>query len=204
MVYKINWFTVINIQTNSNIMNTETTKTKIWKVIFIISAVAFGALVHNSLNAQSGTVNKEKMKPLSVWVGKWTGEGWSMDESRQRTIFTVEENIQWKLDGLVMMAEGVGKDKASGKVGFHSFGVVYFNNEKNTYEMKSFLQEGSTTVAKASVSGNLKFVWGFDVQGGRIEYTTTIDGDSWHEKGAFILPSGQEFPVMEMNLTRSK
>lgn len=183
-------------------MKTKGIKTEVWKTIFIIIAVAYGALLHNSLHAQSGTTSKEKMAPLSGWAGKWKGEGWSMDESRQRIAFTVEESIQWKLDGRVILAEGIGKNKSDDKVGFHAMGMFYYNNEKATYEIKSFLEDGSMTLATAVINDKGQFVWGFDLPGGRVQYTITLTENTWNEKGAFVMASGQEFPIMEMNLTR--
>ncbi len=185
-------------------MKTETLKMKVWKTLFIVLAVAFGALLPNGLQAQTGTTNKDKMKPLSAWAGKWQGEGWSMDQSRQRTAFTVEENIQWKLDGRVIIAEGIGRNKSDGKVGFHAVGAIYYNNEKGIYEVKSFLDDGNMTLATAEFNDQGQFLWGFDVPGGRVQYTITLTATTWNEKGAFVMPNGQEFPIMEMNLTKAK
>lgn len=183
-------------------MKTESIKTQSLKVVFIIIAVLFGVLLSNSLKAQNATTSQEKMKPLSGWAGQWKGEGWSMDQSRQQTEFTVEENIQWKLDGRVILAEGIGTNKSDGKIGFHALGTIYYNNEKKIYEIKSFVDDGNMTLATARFNDKGQFIWGFDVPGGKIQYTITLTETTWNEKGAFVMPSGQEFPIMEMSLTR--
>lgn len=185
-------------------MKTESFKTQLFRAIVIIAFVFLGTLIHNAVKAQNATTNLEKMKPLKAWAGKWTGEGWSMDETRQRTEFTVEEHIQLKLDGRTILAEGIGKSKATGEEGFRSLGVFYYNNETKTYEVRSWLADGNMTTATAEVTAEGHFIWGFEVPGGNIRYTIQIDGDRWNEKGEYVMPSGQAFPIMEMNLTRVK
>lgn len=175
------------------------------KTIFILASVCYSVMMGNPLEAQTGTTNKEKMAPLSIWVGQWKGEGWSVDETRQRTTFTVEEDIQWKLDGRAILAEGIGKNKPNGEVGFHSLGMLYYNNEKGTFEMNSILDDGTMVLARANFNADGQFVWFFDIPGGaKIEYTITLTETTWNEKGAYILPSGQVYPILEMNLTKVK
>ena len=185
-------------------METNTIKAQVARAAFIIITVFLGSLLHNALKAQNATTNLEKMTPLKSWAGKWKGEGWSIDQTRQRTEFTVEEHIQLKLDGRTILAEGVGKSKASGEEGFHSLGVFYYNNETETYEVRSWLADGNMTTATAEVNEEGHFIWGFEVPGGRIRYTIRLSGDTWNEKGEFVMGNGQAFPVMEMNLTRVK
>lgn len=185
-------------------MKTVTLKTTALKTIFIALIALFGAMKTNVSTAQTGTTDKEKMKPLTSWVGTWKGEGWSVDQSRQRTEFTVEEKVEPRLDGRVMMSEGIGKNKSNGETGFHAVGVFYYNNEKRTYEVKSFLDNGNMTLAQAIINDEGQFIWGFDVPGGKVQYTITLTENTWNEKGAFVMASGQEFPIMEMNLTKVK
>lgn len=185
-------------------MKTESLKTKVLKLVFVILAASYGMLMMNVLSAQTGTFNKEKMKPLTDWAGVWEGEGWNMDESRQRTEFTVTETIQLKLDGSAILAEGLGKNKTSGKVGFQSLGVFYYNNEKQTYEVKSWLANGNMALSKAEMNDKGQMIWGFEVPGGQVRYTITFTNDTWNEKGEFVMAGGQAFPIMEMNLKKVK
>ena len=183
-------------------METHTLKEKTLKVVVIIATVIYGTLLMNQLQAQNGTTSKEKMKPLLSWAGQWKGEGWSMDASRQRMEFTVTENIQVKLDGHTILAEGIGKSKGTEKEGFHAMGVFYYNNEAQTFEVKSWLNDGNMTLATAEINDKGQFLWGFEVQGGKVQYTITLTKNTWHEKGEFVMGGGQAFPIMEMNLTR--
>ena len=173
------------------------------RINFIFILMLMGALFSQSLRAQNANISKAPMNALKLWVGEWKGEGWSMDESRTRVNFTIEESIKEKLGGYALLIEGDGKDKVTKEPVHSALALFYYNTDKKTYEMKSLVDLGMTTLATAAIV-NDKFVWGFEVQGGKIEYTITIDGDHWNEKGAFVMGNGQEFPIMEMNLIRVK
>jgi hypothetical protein len=186
-------------------MKNRNSEYKSLKMLFIIVTFLFGALFGQSVIAQTGTTNKEAMQKLSNWAGHWKGEGWSMDETQQRSTFTVEENIQLKVGGHAILAEGIGKDKATGEVGFESLGIIYFDNELKHYQIKSLIADGNMALTKAMINDQGQFIWQFDIPNGSIRYTMTISGDTWNEKGEYIMKgSGQAFPILEMNLTRVK
>ena len=186
-------------------METETIKSKTAKAIFIFLVVLYGALMNHVAKAQeTGTLNKEAMEKLASWAGKWEGQGWSMDEMQQKSEFTVEEHVQMKIGGMALLAEGLGKNKSDGKVGFESIGLIYYNNEKKQYEIKSLLADGNQALTSAQINDNGQFIWGFDVPGGSIQYTTTLKGDTWSEVGEYIMPNGQAFTILEMSLKRIK
>lgn len=163
--------------------------------------VIMGTVLSNSAQAQDGRLSKEHMDQLSGWVGTWKGSGWQMTESRQRIEFEVEEVVESKIGGLALMVEGKGIG-SEGKEGHHAMGMIYYNLDNKRYEFHSIIKEGMTTLATAKIDENGDFIWGFDVPGGQIQYTITIDGDSWVEKGSFSMDGTQWWPIMEMTLTR--
>uniref|UniRef100_UPI00404869C1 hypothetical protein n=1 Tax=Roseivirga sp. TaxID=1964215 RepID=UPI00404869C1 len=185
-------------------MKNRNSQYKSIRMIFLIFTFLFGALLGQSIAAQTGTANKVKMEKLSDWIGKWEGEGWMIDQARQMIQFKVEENIQSKLDGMAILAEGLGTNKADGVIGFQSLGLLYFNNEKKSYEMKSLLKEGNMTLASANFNDLGEFVWGFEVKGGKVQYTLALTETTWNEKGEFIMDNGQAYQIMEMNLVKVK
>jgi antitoxin component YwqK of YwqJK toxin-antitoxin module len=174
------------------------------RMIFIIATLLFGAIVGKSMVAQTGTTNKAAMEKLADWAGQWKGEGWSMDETQQKSAFTVEENIQIKIGGNAILTEGIGKDKSSGKVGFESLGLIYFDNAVQKYQMKSMTAEGEMALTDAIVNDKGEFIWEFEIPNGKIRYTTLVEGNTWTEVGEYVMPNGQAFPILEMTLTRVK
>lgn len=168
--------------------------------------VLFTVLLGQPALAQNGRVGKEQMKTLAdKWVGEWEGEGWQMDQNtRQRIEFSVEEKVESKLGGLALLVEGKGKSDKSDFLGHHAIGIIYYNLDKKTYELKSITQDGLTTLAEAHIDESGDFIWGFDVPGGRVQFTITITENAWIEKGAFSMDGNTWYPTMEMSLKRVK
>ncbi len=185
-------------------LKTTRFKDKVINFIFVIVAVIYGTLLSQHLKAQNANIGETEMLKLSNWVGEWEGEGWSTDESRQRVEFTIKEHIQSKLGGKAFLIEGFGKSKIDGKSVHTAMAMLYFNKDKNVYEMKSLIDRGMVTLAEAKIDEEGNFVWGFAIQGGRIKYTIKLTENTWNESGAFVTEGGQEFPIMEMNLTKVK
>lgn len=174
------------------------------KLASIWMTVLLSALLSHAAIAQNGRVSKTEMKRLSHWVGAWKGQGWQMDQAtRQRINFTVEEIVESKLDGMVILVEGKGKSGESNFLGHHAIGMIYYNLDQKTYELKSITQEGNMTLAKARIADNGDFIWGFDVPGGKIQFTITLTEDTWVEKGAFSMDGSTWYPVMEMTLKKA-
>ena len=48
------------------------------------------------------------------------------------------ESAQFKLDGLVLMIEGVGRAKTDGKVSLQALGLISFDDDTGTYKMRAF------------------------------------------------------------------
>lgn len=170
-------------------------------LLIALMYMIIGTVLSNSAQAQDGRLSKEQMDKLSGWVGTWKGSGWQMTESRERIDFEVEEVVESKIGGLALMVEGKGVGQ-NGKEGHHAMGMIYYNIDNARYEFHSIIKEGMTTLATAKIDDNGHFIWGFEVPGGQIQYTISIDGDSWVEKGAFSRDGNQWWPIMEMTLQR--
>lgn len=177
------------------------TKETITGLLIALAYMIMGAVISNSAQAQDGRLSKQHIDKLSGWVGTWKGTGWQMTESRERIEFVVEELVESKIGGLALMVEGKGTG-TDGTEGHHAMGMIYYNLDNERYEFHSIIKEGMTTLATAKIAQNGDFIWGFDVPGGQIQYTITITGDTWVEKGAFSMDGTQWWPIMEMTLIR--
>lgn len=178
-------------------------KTRQSTLICIWITVFLGVLLSNTALSQTGRVGKEQMKKLANWVGEWKGEGWQMDQAtRQRIEFTVEEKVEFKLNGLALMVEGRGKSADADFLGHHAIGLIYYSLDKQSYEFKSITQDGNTSLSKAFFDEKGNFVWGFEVPAGKVQFTITLTEDTWVEKGAFSMDGNTWYPVMEMRLKK--
>src|ERR1700689_716806 len=78
------------------------------------------------------------MKRLDFLVGKWSGEARMLRGSGEPLVMIQTEEVQYKLDGLVLLIEGVGKTKDDGKPALQALGIVSFDDESGTYHMRAF------------------------------------------------------------------
>lgn len=168
------------------------------------------ALISNKLIAQpSEAVAKEKMNAFSFWAGNWQGEGFiQMGPGPSKHSF-VDEHLEFKLDGTVLLIEGIGKSidgqTNESKVVHHALAILSFDQNTDQYKMNSYLKDGRSTEAWVNIIEENKYEWGFDVPNGKIKYSITIDPakKTWNEVGAFSNDNGSTWmKFFEMNLKK--
>ena len=78
------------------------------------------------------------MKKLGFLVGEWSGEASVLRGPDQFVELVQTESTQFKLDGLVLVIEGVGRTKADGKLALQALALISFDDETGTYKMRAF------------------------------------------------------------------
>ena len=101
------------------------------------------------------------MKKLGFLIGEWSGEATALRGPGQFVDMEQTESAHFKLDGLILMIEGVGRTKTDGKVSLQALGLISFDDETGTYTMRAF-NDGRwlETEVKLSDGGN-SISWGF-------------------------------------------
>lgn len=77
------------------------------------------------------------MKKLSFLIGKWSGEARILRQPGEPLELIQTEEAQYKLDGLVLMIEGIGRSKSDGKPVLQALGIVSYDDEAGTYRMRA-------------------------------------------------------------------
>lgn len=145
---------------------------------------------------------KSEMQKLSYLAGDWKGEATVKNPNGTITLMQTE-HIEWKLDGMVLSIEGIGREQD--KITFHALAVVNFDPADQQLKFKSFLKEGSSTNAYFKVLQENKFEWGFDIpSGGKSRYTITLDPSkkTWYEAGEYSRDGNTWFRFIELNLIK--
>jgi hypothetical protein len=122
------------------------------------------------------------MKKLDFLIGEWSGEASALRGPGQFAELTQTESAQFKLDGLVLVIEGVGRTKTDGKLALQALGLISFNDETGTYQMRAF-NDGQwlETEVKLAYGGN-SISWGFAL--GDFKTTTVLrinENGEWTE-----------------------
>jgi hypothetical protein len=176
-----------------------------------IITIAMALLSANMLIAQmpDPTVNKEAMKKFSAWVGKWKGEGTMQMGPGGAKTSSVDEKIEMKLDGTIMVVEGIGKvtDPTTKQetVVHNAFGIISYDAVSKAYKFKTYTKEARSADAYFTITGENKYEWGFDVPaGGKVRYTINLDPikKTWNEIGEYSRDGSTWMKTFEMTLTK--
>ena len=142
------------------------------------------------------------MQAISFFEGDWEGEGWMRRGPAEPTRFRSSETVESRLDGRVLIVEGLHHGTESGEVVHHALATISYDPDAGLYRFRSHLQDGRA----GDHTGQLEdgaFVWGFEVPSGRIRYTIRIADGHWSEIGEFSADGEQwsQFFGMELDKT---
>jgi hypothetical protein len=117
-------------------------------VVLWVAAIFFmSAALGHTQDEKFAAAQLEAMKKLNWWVGQWKGEGWAEMVPGQRGTFTITESIQSKVDGLVLLVEGIGKSRIPGKeqeiVVHNALGVLHYDPKTQRYLFKAWRMPGA-------------------------------------------------------------
>jgi hypothetical protein len=108
------------------------------KVIASAFLVSFGlALAAQEPARSSQDVQRESMHKLSFLAGAWSGPVTIVRGPGEPLHRTQTEDVQYKLDGLVMLIEGKSTG-ADGKVMFNALATVSYDDASHTYRFRAY------------------------------------------------------------------
>ena len=145
------------------------------------------------------------MRKLEFLIGKWSGEARVQRGPSQTMEILQTEDVQSKLNGLVLLIEGVGRNKSDGKVVFHALATVSFDDEDGTYEMRAF-NDGRYVETQLKLADDGKgFTWGFVFGSVKTEYVMRLnEKGEWTEVGQYTMGSEPPRKFVEMTVRPQK
>jgi len=143
------------------------------------------------------------MKKLEFLVGDWSGEATILRGPGQFAEMAQTETAQFKLDGLVLMIEGVGRNKSDGKPALQALGLISFDDETGTYKMRAF-NDGRWLETEVKLADTRKSIsWGFAV--GAYKTTTVLrinESGEWTEHGELVINDRPPLKMMDLTVRR--
>jgi hypothetical protein len=143
------------------------------------------------------------MKKLSFLVGKWSGEAHVLRGPGEPVELVQTEEAEYKLDGLLLLIEGVGRTKSDGRFALQALGIISYDDESGAYRMRAF-NDGRwlETEIKLAEEG-LGMTWGFSLG----EYKTSSrlhinERGEWTELGELTIGSQPPRKFMELNVRK--
>ena len=143
------------------------------------------------------------MKRLDFLVGEWSGHASAARGPGVIIELEQSEVAQFKLDGLVLMIEGVGRTKSNGKVALQALGLISFDDASNRYRMRAY-NDGrwlETDVTLLEDGAGLR--WGFSL--GEISTKSVLrinDKGEWTEFANITIGERPPQKLMELVVRR--
>ena len=144
------------------------------------------------------------MKKLGFLVGEWSGEASVLRGPGQIVELAQTESAQFKLDGLLLVIEGVGRSKSDGKLALQALGLVSFDDETGTYGMRAFNDGRWLETEIKLADGERSISWGFAL--GEFKTTSVLrvnESGEWTERGELIIGDRPPQKMMELRVRRS-
>lgn len=166
-------------------------------------------LMATKLSAQEEKIYQEKMNVFGNWAGQWHGSGWMQTGPGEPKKFAIDEAIQFKLEGTIIMIEGIGKGNDgqgnNESIVHHALAILSYERQSDQYKFRSHLKNGRSTDAWFTIASENKYQWGFDTPQGKVRYYIAIDpiAKTWNEFGEFATDGNTWRKFMEMNLTKN-
>lgn len=148
---------------------------------------------------------REAMKKLGFLVGKWAGEARLLRGPTESVELLQTEEAQYKLDGLIVVIEGVGRTKSGGQPLLQALGIVSYDDESRTYHLRAF-NDGRFLETEMKLLENSKgMTWGFAL--GEIRTNSVLqinERGEWTELAEISIGSQPPKKLLELTIRPQK
>lgn len=160
--------------------------------------IAAPALAQGRANPE---VQREAMKKLAFLAGHWTGEATVTLGPGPPVALQQSEAVQFKLDGLLLLIEGTGRDVRTGAVVFNALATIAFDEASKTYRIRAF-NDGNYVDTEFEVREK-GFEWGFTSGPVVVKNSMTLDpAGQWIETTDVVINNGPARRTVELRVRR--
>lgn len=143
------------------------------------------------------------MKKLAFLIGKWAGEARLLRGPTESVELLQTEEAQYKLDGLIVVIEGVGRTKSGAQPLLQAFGIISYDDESGTYHLRAFNDGRFLESQVKLLAEGQGMTWGFAL--GDIKTNSALrinERGEWTELAAISI--GPQPPKKLLELTVRK
>lgn len=167
-------------------------------ILLLASGALRSRLASQVPASNSADVQREAMQKLSFLAGRWSGPATIVRGPGEPLHLTQTEDVQYKLDGLVLLVEGKSTD-ANGKTLFSALATIAYDDATHTYRFRAY-NDGRYLDTELSVVAN-GFLWGFTAGPAHVVNTMHLtDKDEWNEITEVTMGSNSPMHSVDMTL----
>jgi ketosteroid isomerase-like protein len=143
---------------------------------------------------------REAMKRLEFLVGQWRGEATTVVAGVRKRLNQTEA-VRFRLDGLVLLVEGTGRDPETGASAFSALATIAFDETSGTYRFRAH-SDGNYLDTEMIVREN-GVEWGYSRGPAVITNVMKLDGEGrWIEFTDVSVNGGPPRRVTEIQVSR--
>ena len=150
------------------------------------------------------TAQRVAMKKLGFLVGKWNGEARLLRGPSEWVDLQQSEEAQYKLDGLILVIEGVGRTKPDGHSVLQALGVISFDDETATYRIRAFNDGRFLESEVKLLDQDRVMTWGFAL--GQVTTKSVLrinESGEWTELAEIKIGSEPPKKLLELTVRRT-
>jgi hypothetical protein len=148
-------------------------------------------------------VQRAAMKKLDFLVGRWSGQARVWRGAGEPKELAQTEEATYKLDGLLLTIEGVGKAKTDSQVILQALGIISYDDAAGVYRMRAF-NDGRWLETEVELEQTSKHLhWGFTF--GQIKTSSILqmtESGEWTEVADVIIGSEPPRKIMDLAVRR--
>jgi hypothetical protein len=144
---------------------------------------------------------REAMKKLAFLVGKWSGDATAQRGPNQTAKVRQTEEVQFKLDGLVLLIEGTGRNPDTGATMFNALATIAYDETAKVYHFRAY-NDGRYVDTELKVPEN-GFEWGYTAGPVDVRFAMRLnDKGEWVETGDVKMGDSPSQRTFEMTLRK--
>ena len=143
------------------------------------------------------------MRKLGFLVGKWTGEARLLRGPGEPLVLAQTEEARYKLDGLILEIEGIGRTKPDNQPVLEALGIISFDDETGTYHMRAFNDGRFLETEVKLLEDGLSLTWGFAL--GTLKTNSVLrinEKGEWTELAEITIDSQPARRLLELTVKR--
>lgn len=169
--------------------------------ILAFASMAFSTSAAQQPGHDAAAVQRDAMRKLAFLAGHWSGPVTITMGPGDPLHLTQTEEVQFKLDGLVLLIEGKSTDTA-GKAEFEALATVAYDDDAKAFRIRAY-NNGHYVDAELKILPD-GFSWGFPA--GPVQVTNTMHltaKGEWQESTDVNFNGNPPHHTVDMLLTRN-
>ena len=145
------------------------------------------------------------MKKLDFLAGKWAGEARLLRGPGEPVVLVQTEEAQFKLAGLILEIEGIGRTKPENKRALQALGIISFDDETGKYYMRAFNDGRFLETDVKLFEDGKSLTWGFAL--GEIRTSSVLrinEKGDWTELAEITIGSQPARKLLELTVRRQE